>query len=149
MGSQPPFCLYRIPSWPYGQKTKLLVCNALIVNGNYLFFCVFLSFAPMWKNLRKSLEITLKIPQDCLGPPSIPPKIPFRCPSKATSIASKMIPKLCQALPRTSRDHPEHPSSPPCPDPIKIRSRPDHDPLKTLKTEGKIPSRPRAQARTV
>lgn len=149
MSSQTPFYLYPTPSWPYGQKTKLLECNSLIINGNNQFYCVFLSFASMWENLRKSLGITLKIPQDCLGSPSIPPKILFRCLSKATSIAYNMIPKLCQALPRTSRDHPEHPSSPPCPDPIKTRLRPDHDPLKTLKTEGKIPSRARAQARTI
>lgn len=113
------------------------------------FVAFFLSFASMWENLRISLGITLKIPFDCLGSPSIPPKILFRCLSKATSIAYNMIPKLCQALPRTSRDHPEHPSYPPCPDPIKTRSSPAQDPLKTLKTEDKIPSRPRAQARTV
>ena len=149
MSPQTPFYLHRTPSWPYGQKTKLLECNSLIINGNSRLCCVFLSFASMCENLRKSLGITLKIPQDCLGSPSIPSKIPFRCLSKATSIVYNMIPKLCQALPRTSRDHPEHPSSPPCPDPIKTRSRPDHDPLKTLKTEGKNAPRPRARARTV
>lgn len=128
MSSQTSFYLHRTPSWPYGQKTKLLECNSLIINGNSWLCCVFLSFASMWENLRISLEITLKIPFDCLGSPSIPPKILFRCLSKATSIAYNMIPKLCQALPRTSRDHPEHPSYPPCPDPIKTRSSPAQDP---------------------
>lgn len=149
MSSQTPFYLHRTPSWPYGQKTRLLVCNTLIINVNYLFYCVFISFALMCKNLRKSLGITLKIPKIVSDRLQFPQKSPFRCLSKATSIAYNMNPKLCQALPRTSRDHPEHPSSPPCPNPIKTRSRPDHDPLKTLKTEGKIPPRPRARARTV
>jgi len=131
MSPHPPFFLHPTPSWPYDRKTRLLVCNALIINVNYLFYSVFVSFALMWKNLRKSLGITLKIPQDCLGSPSIPPKIPFRCLSKATSIAYNMIPKLCQALPRTSRDHPEHPSSPTCPDPIMTRSRPSKPKVKS------------------
>lgn len=143
MSPQTPFYLHRTPSWPYGQKTKLLECNSLIINGNSQLCCVFLSFASMCENLRKSLGITLKIPQDCLGSPSIPPKIPFRCLSKATSIAYNMIPKLCQALPRTSRDHPEHPSCPPCPDPIKTRSSPAQDPLKTRSR----PSKPKVKSR--
>ena len=88
------------------------------------FCCVFLSFAPMWKNLRKSLETTLKIPQDYLGSSSIPPKSPFRCPSKATSITSKMIQKLRQALPVTSRNDPDHPALPTLPRPDKTRSWP-------------------------
>lgn len=139
MSSQTPFYLHRTPSWPYGQKTRLLVCNTLIINVNYLFYCVFISFALMCKNLRKSLGITLNIPQDCLGSPSIPPKIPFRCLSKATSIAYNMIPKLCQALPRTSRDHPEH--RPPHPAPT--RSKPGRHPLKTRSR----PSKPKIKSR--
>lgn len=71
---------------------------------NYLFCCVFLSFAPMWKNLRKSLETTLKIPQDYLESFSIPPKIPLQMPvkshldhlqndSKTTSSSPEDLPK--------------------------------------------------------
>lgn len=53
-----------------------------------------------------------------------PPKSPFRCPSKATSITSKMIQKLRQALPRTSRNDPDRPVLPTLPRPDKARSWP-------------------------
>ena len=99
----------------------------------------------MWKNLRKSLEPPLKIPQDYLESSSIPPKSPFRCPSKATSITSKMI----QNYVKLSREPPEMipitPSFLPCPDPIK----PAHDPLEALKTEDKNAPHPHAQARII
>lgn len=102
-----------------------VLCIILWLSMRTICFAAFFSLSrrcgKISGNLSKSPWKSPKIVSDRL---QFPQKSPFRHPSKATSITSKMIQKLRQALPRTSRNDPDHPVLPTLPRPDKARSWP-------------------------